>query len=136
MSSNRRAFDRAVAAWNAGDLDGYLTLYDPSVRLYGYSDQPLTAGEVRGFYEGLWAAVDDPTITVHDVADVGDTLWVRATMTGTHAGDLMGVPATGNPIAQPVMTSLRFVDDRCVERHSVADMLAVMFQIGALPPPG
>jgi predicted ester cyclase len=136
MSTHREAFDRAVAAWNAGDLDGYLTLYDPSVRLYGYAADPLGADEVRGFYEGLWAAVGSPRITVHDVAETDDTLWVRATMSGTHAGEMMGVPATGNPVAQSVMTSLRFVDGRCVERHSVADMLAVMIQIGALPAPG
>jgi predicted ester cyclase len=136
MSSHRTTFDRAITAWNAGDLDGYLTLYDPSVRLHGYADHPLDADEVRGFYAGLWAAVGSPTITVHDVAETHDTLWVRATMSGTHAGEMMGVPATGNPISQAVMTSLRFVDGRCVERHSVADMLTVMFQIGALPPPG
>jgi predicted ester cyclase len=136
MSTNRATFDRAIAAWNAGDLDGYLGLYDRSVLLYGYADHPLRFDEVRGFYEGIWAAVDSPTITVHEVAEADDTLWVRATMSGTHSGEMMGVPATGRPIAQPVMTSLRFVDGRCVERHSVADMLAVMFQIGALVPPG
>jgi predicted ester cyclase len=136
MSLNSDRFERSIAAWNAGDLDGYLELYDPSVQLHGYSDSPLRADGVRGFYEGLWSVVATPRITVHELAEVGDTLWCRATMTGTHAGDMMGVPATGRPIRQPVMTSLRFVDGRCVERHSVADMLAVMFQIGALAPPG
>jgi predicted ester cyclase len=136
MGINRDVFDRSIAAWNDGDLDGYLELYDPSVQLHGYSDEPLRQDGVRGFYEALWAAVGSPHITVHEVAETGTTLWCRATMTGTHAGEMMGVAATGRPIAQPVMTSLRFVDGRCVERHSVADMLTVMFQIGALPPPG
>lgn len=136
MSLNRDRFDRSIAAWNAGDLDGYLELYDPSVRLHGYSDQPMGFDDVRGFYAGLWSAVADPRITVHDLAETDDTLWCRATMSGTHAGELMGVPATGRPIAQPVMTSLRFVDVRCVERHSVADMLPVLMTIGALPAPG
>jgi predicted ester cyclase len=57
-------------------------------------------------------------------------------MSGTHAGEFFGVPATGRPVAQPVMTALRFVDGRCVERHSVADLLPVLMQIGALTPPG
>ncbi|MGZ6912809.1 MAG: ester cyclase [Acidimicrobiia bacterium] len=135
MSLNRDRLQQSVAAWNAGDLHGYLELYDPAVRLHGYSDRPLGFDEVRGFYEGLWSAVGAPRIDVHALDEAGDTLWCRATMTGTHAGEMMGVPATGRPIAQPVMTSLRFVDGRCVERHSVADMLAVMFQIGALGPP-
>ena len=57
-------------------------------------------------------------------------------MSGTHGGEFFGVAPTGNPVAQPVMTALRFVDGRCVERHSVADMLPVLLQIGALTPPG
>jgi predicted ester cyclase len=57
-------------------------------------------------------------------------------MTGTHHGEFFGVPATGNAVAQPVMTALRFVDGRCVERHSVADVLPVLVQIGAIAPPG
>jgi predicted ester cyclase len=96
----------------------------------------VSLAEVRGFYENLWAAVGSPQITVHEVAEAGDMLWCRATMSGTHHGELFGVAATGNPISQAVMTSLRFRDGRCVERHSVADMLTVLFQIGAIRPPG
>ena len=136
MGSNRAAFDRAIAAWNAGNLDGYLELYDPSVALHGYAEQPMHLDEVRGFYQGVWAAIASPKIDVHQVAETDDWLWCRATMSGTHAGEFFGVPATGRPISQPVMTALRFVDGRCVERHSVADMLPVLLQIGVLSPPG
>ncbi len=135
MSLNRTAFDRAIAAWNSGDLDGYLELYDPTVSLHGYSEQALRLDEVRGFYQGIWAAIASPRIDVHQLAEPDDWIWCRATMSGTHAGQLFGVPATGRPVAQPVMTALRFVDGRCVERHSVADMLPVLMQIGAVTPP-
>jgi C-1 hydroxylase len=136
MGLNRTTFDRAIAAWNAGDLEGYLELYDPDVALHGYSDRPMPLEEVRGFYQGVWTAIADPRITVHQVAEADDWVWCRATMSGTHAGEFFGVPATGRSVAQPVMTALRFVDGRCVERHSVADMLPVLLQIGALTPPG
>jgi len=136
MGLNRTTFDRAITAWNAGDLDGYLELYDPGVALHGYSDGPMRLAEVRGFYEGVWAAIAGPHIAVHQVAETDDWLWCRATMSGTHAGEFFGVAPTGNPVAQPVMTALRFVDGRCVERYSVADMLPVLLQIGALTPPG
>ena len=136
MGLNRTTFDRAIAAWNAGDLDGYLRLYDPDVALHGYADRPMLLAEVRGFYEGVWTAIADPHIDVLQVAETDDWLWCRATMSGTHAGEFFGVAPTGNHISQPVMTSLRFVDGHCVERHSVADMLPVLLQIGALTPPG
>jgi predicted ester cyclase len=53
--------------------------------------------------------------------------------TGTHQGELMGVPASGKPIFVRGMTILRFEDDKCVERWSEIDMVGLMAQIGAIP---
>ncbi len=50
MSGNRDALDAAVAAWNAGDLEAYLTLYDESILLHGYTPAPLDKPSVRAFY--------------------------------------------------------------------------------------
>ena len=136
MTANRDAFDRAIANWNAGDLDAYLELYDDSIQLYGYSDQPMTKPEVTGMYRGLHQALERIHIHVHDVIEEGDRLSARATMSGIHRGELFGVPGTGVNIVQPVITHLRFVDARCVERWSVADTLAVLMQTGAVTLPG
>lgn len=135
MTDNRTAFDAAIAAWNAGDLDRYLELYDEGIALHGYSEAPMGKAEVRGFYLGLFDALDDLHLDVVRVVEEGDVLAVHAVMSGTHTGDLFGVPATGTRIQQQVMTMLRFADGRCVERWSVADTLGVMAQIGALPQP-
>jgi ketosteroid isomerase-like protein len=135
MSTNRDAFAAAIAAWNGGDLDRYLELYDESIRLHGYSPEPMDKPTVQAFYQGIWAAVERPQLEVHTVLEDGDTLAVHATMTGRHVGELLGVPATGTDIHLPVMTMLRFRDGRVVERWSVSDFLAVMSQIGALPAP-
>jgi predicted ester cyclase len=48
----------------------------------------------------------------------------------------MGVPATGRDIALPGTTILRFEGSRAVERWSQADMLGLLVQLGAIPPPG
>lgn len=136
MTANRDAFDRAIANWNAGDLDAYLELYDESIQLHGYSDQPMSKPEVAGMYRGLHDAIEGIHIEVHDVIEEGDRLSARATMSGIHRGELFGVPGTGVSIVQPVITHLRFVDGRCVERWSVADTLAVLVQIGAVTLPG
>lgn len=135
MSINRDAFDRAIAAWNAGDLDRYLELYDDSIRLHGYSPEPMGKTEVRGFYGALFDALDDIHLEILQVVETDDTLAVHAVMSGTHSGEMFGVPGTGVRISQPVMTMIRFVGGRAVERWSVADTLAVMAQIGALPQP-
>jgi predicted ester cyclase len=65
----------------------------------------------------------------------GDACTIRFTMSGRHPGEFMGVPATGNDIALPGITILRFAGDRAVERFSQADMFGLMVQMGAIPAP-
>ena len=45
-SVQRQALDRAIAAWNARDLAGYLELYSHRIALYGYTRLPMNRAEV------------------------------------------------------------------------------------------
>lgn len=132
---NRAVFDAAIEAWNAGDLDRYLEMYDEAILLHGYGDEPMTKPEVSGMYRGMFDAIGDIHLDIHDVVESGEKLVARATLNGTHTGEMFGVPGTGTPISQGVITILRFADGRCVERWSVADTLAVLLQIGAVQLP-
>ncbi len=136
VTTNRDAFFGAIDCWNAGDLDGYLELYDDSIALHGYSDKPMAKSEVRGFYQGLFGSLSDMRLEIHEIVEDVDNLAARFTLTGRHTGELAGVPATDRTVTQPGMTILRFANGRCVERWSVADLLPVLIQIGAMPPPG
>jgi steroid delta-isomerase-like uncharacterized protein len=132
---NEANVQRATEAWNAGDLNGYLELYDEEIRLHGYSPEPMDKTAVRGFYEAVFAAFDGPQLEFHELFSSDDRLAIRFTMTGVHNGEFMGVPATGKPIALPGITILHFADARCIERWSNADMLGLLVQLGAVPPP-
>ena len=68
MSTQRDAFDRAIVAWNAHDLDRYLELYDERIALHGYSDQPLGKAEVREYYETIFAALSNNVLEIHSVS--------------------------------------------------------------------
>ena len=87
-------------------------------------------------YRGIWGGVSDIHLLVQDVVEDETSICARCTMTGSHSGVLFGVPPTGKPIAQSVITILRFDGTECVERWSVADTLAVLVQIGAVTLPG
>jgi hypothetical protein len=50
MASNRELIEHAIECWNAGDLDGYLTLYDADIRLHGFSPEPMDKAAVTEFY--------------------------------------------------------------------------------------
>ena len=136
MASNTEILKAALAAWNRGDLDAYLTLYDASIKLYGYAPEPMDKAALSDFYRyAIWGAFPNPQLELHDVLEIGDKVVARATLTGQHKGPFMGVPATGAPIAIPTITILRFKDGKCVERWSQADMLGAMVQVGAIPAP-
>ena len=56
MSARRQNLDAAVAAWNDGDLDGYLGAYGDAMALHGYTPEPMDKTAVRGFYEPIFAS--------------------------------------------------------------------------------
>lgn len=138
--AHAEAVERARQAWNAGDLSGYLSLYDDSITLHGYGPQPVDKATVRGFYETIWAGLaaegqPNPELVFHEVMVDGDLYCCRFTMTGVQGGDFMGIPATGRPYALEGITMMRFAGEGVVERWSSADFLGLLTQIGAFPPP-
>jgi predicted ester cyclase len=133
--------EQARQRWNAGDLPGYLTLYDDAIKLHGYTPEPMGKAAVTAFYEMIFATLaadgkPNPTLTFHEVLTDGDLYTCRFTMTGTHKGPFMGVPATGKPYVLPGITIMRFAGDTVLERWSCVDMLGLLVQIGAVPPLG
>lgn len=129
----------AVARWNAGDLAGYLDLYAPGIRLHGYAPEPMDKAAVAGFYTAVFAAMGGPDgpprLVIDDVFESGDRLACRFTLSGTQTGPFLGLPATGRSYVLPGITILRFEGPQVAERWSQTDMLGLMTQLGALPPP-
>jgi predicted ester cyclase len=54
-------------------------------------------------------------------------------LTGTHQGDLMGVPATGNQVEIETLDIIRIQDGKVAEHWGVTDAMGIMEQIGAVP---
>jgi hypothetical protein len=55
---------------------------------------------------------------------------------GTHTGDLMGVPPSGNEVSMRAITIDQVQGDKIVAQGELADNLTMMQQIGALPTVG
>jgi steroid delta-isomerase-like uncharacterized protein len=132
---NRAALEAAVAAWNNGDGEAYLKVYDPSIRHHGVGPEPVDHAGNRTFYESLWAAFPGSRIVIDDTLAEGDHLAARFRLTGEHRGDFMGVPGTGRAFVLNGLTILRFRDGRVVERWTTADLLGLLMQLGAIPAP-
>jgi ketosteroid isomerase-like protein len=77
--------------------------------------------------EGYW--------DVQEIHSAGDRVVVRWIGRGTHTGELMGVPATGAPVAVDAITILRIADHKIAEEWTVWDALGLLQQVGAVPLP-
>jgi predicted ester cyclase len=68
---------------------------------------------------------------VTDLLHDGDKVGAHVTFSGTHKGDFMGVPASGNRVEWSVIDLLQLRDDKCVAHWGVMDMAGAMAQMGA-----
>ncbi len=88
---------------------------------------------VVNLYHG---AFPDAQITVEDQIAEGDRVVTRWTGRGTHQGELLGVPPSGNRVEISGMTINRFSGGKIAETWTNYDALGMMQQIGAIPSPG
>jgi steroid delta-isomerase-like uncharacterized protein len=79
-------------------------------------------------------AIPDARWTVQQLVVGDDQVAARFELRGTHGGEFLGVPATGKPIAVGASAFYRFADGRIVDEVGQPDLLALLGQIGALPP--
>lgn len=85
------------------------------------------------FFTLFRSAFPDLNIAVeHMVAD-DDNVAFAYTVTGTHQGEFMGIPATGKRIKARGMQIARFEDGKMVERWGSSDELGILKQLGIEP---
>ncbi len=137
-SSTREAvvamIEQHVRLLNEGDVTGYMRMYSEDCVFHGYPPQfsPDHAGATR-FYAALVAAFPDAHVAPEDVVVEGDRVAVRYTLSGTHAGDFLGAPATGNAVEIEGITTLHLRGGQIVERWNRLDEVGLLTAIGALP---
>ncbi len=125
-------------AWNGADLDVIDELFSED---YVGHDAPNPAPVhgpegMKNFLRMYHAAMSDAHITLDDVIVGGDKVVTRWTGTGTHDGDLMGIPPTGKAVRFTGIRIFRLADGKIVERWGQFDVLTMMVQLGLAPGPG
>jgi steroid delta-isomerase-like uncharacterized protein len=120
---------------------GNLAVVD-EVAAPGYINHTAPAG-VPADREGLKQltamfrrAFPDGQMTIEDMVAEEDRVATRKTFRGTHRGELMGIPPTGNAVAIGLMDMVGLVDGKVVESWSAADDLGLLQQLGVLAPLG
>jgi steroid delta-isomerase-like uncharacterized protein len=84
---------------------------------------------VKRFFAILRDALPDVEVSIDDLVADGDKVAVATTISGTHEGELMGLPATGRRVAVAGLDLLRIEDGRIVEHRGLTDMVGLMRQL-------
>jgi steroid delta-isomerase-like uncharacterized protein len=131
----RRFLEEAFNEGNLGVVDEIVAsdyvLHDPAI------PEEIRGPEgVKGFVQMYRSAYPDTDITVEDQIAEGDDVVTRWTARGTHQGELMGIPPSGNRVEVTGITVDRFAGGQFVESWTSYDALGMMQQIGAIPEPG
>ncbi|MDE2860554.1 MAG: ester cyclase [Chloroflexota bacterium] len=81
----------------------------------------------------LHGAFPDMHVEIDSLVAEGDLVVGHHTTTGTHTGELMGMPATGRSVKVEGLHMVRFTGGRISEYCFQTDMMGLMQQLGALP---
>ncbi|MFE3291905.1 ester cyclase [Rhodococcus sp. NPDC059234] len=136
LESNKaliRNFYRAIDAGDAEALDELVdeNYLDHSPPPFPGLDAPGRQGLKQAF-RLFWDATPGHHAVQDQVAE-GDKVVTRLLCSGTHTGDLPGIPATGNAMEMTATVVHRIRDGRIVEKWSDKDVLAMLQQLGVVP---
>jgi len=117
--------------WNQKNVN----VLDETHSLDSIAHNPIIPGQPLpfDFYKQVClmhiAAFPDMKVTTDDIIAEWDKVVIRWTVTGTHQGELMGIPASGRQVTWSGFTIYRFADGKIVESWWAYDALGMMQQI-------
>ena len=120
-----------------GDLDAVDELFAPGYVLHDPSLPESGRGpeSARQLASAFRSAFPDLHTTFDGAVAEGDKVAYRWTASGTHEGELMGIPPTGRRVQTSGMTINRFSGGRIAEDWYQSDDLGMMQQLGVIPSP-
>ena len=126
---------RAYELISSGDLDGFGELMaDDFVEHEQTPGLAPTKDGVIELFRVYRAAFPDLRMHAEEVLVSGNKTVTRVTATGTHQGELMGMPPTGRSVEVKMIDIMGFDEaGRMSEHWGVLDMFSMMQQLGAIP---
>lgn len=88
---------------------------------------------MTGFVTGLRAGFPDIKFTIERIMADGDKVAARWSITGTHKGTFLGIPASNNKIKDQGVDIFRFDGGRIIEIFVNENDLGLLQQMGAIP---
>src|SRR5690349_3374416 len=138
LETNKAVALRLIEVFNGRRLDLLEDVLHPEFRGRGISALAPDAPEVgpgarRKLYEMFYQAIPDARAEVLDVVAEGDKVVLLDRFGGTHRGEFLGRPGTGDRIEWMAIHMYTIRDRKVLEDAVMTDALAIVQQLGLVP---
>ena len=83
------------------------------------------------FFEGAFPEYE---LFIEEIMTEGNKVLIQARLTGTHAGEFNGIPATGRSIDLPFAIRYVIENEKISDHWLIADQMLLMEQLGVMQP--
>lgn len=116
------------------DVEGCRPLFaDNAVINTSTAPVPLNFEAYREVGQAFLNGFADLTVDILDQFEAGDRVATRVAWSGTHTGELQGIPPMGRSFRGEAIVIDRVADGQIQERWDVSNMLSMMQQLGVIP---
>jgi steroid delta-isomerase-like uncharacterized protein len=134
VSEENKALVRHLyAEIDKGNLDVVDDLWAADHVFHLLGSKPMDSAAHKDLLRMYQGAFRDWRQEITDIIGEDDRVVTVFTFHGTHSGELMGIPPTGNRVEIHAVAIDRISEGRIVEEWSVFDGLGMLQQLGAGP---
>jgi predicted ester cyclase len=138
LESNKATALRLIECFNSRQLDQLEDVLHPEFRGHGISpfapdDPEVGPSDRRRLYEMFLQAIPDARGEVLRLVAEGDTVALHDRFGGTHRGEFLGRPGTGDHIEWMALHLYTLRDGKIIEDAYMRDELAIVQQLGPAP---
>jgi steroid delta-isomerase-like uncharacterized protein len=129
---NEELADKWLEAWNKADFEAFDELLAPDFALYypSRSTKPISQEETVEMGKMLKKAFPDISWSLEELIVTEHKVVFRLIERGTHEGEFLGIPATGNKHEMSAIWISRIENGKIVEQREDFDMLGLYQQLG------
>ena len=126
-------FTRREAAWRAHDAAALAADHATDGVVISPTGGVLEGrGDIERIYRIWFTAFPDLAFATTDLLIDCERAVLVATVTGTHAGDFFGLPASGRHLQASFAFLYTLLDGVIVHEHRILDFTGVLIQVGVL----
>lgn len=136
MTNEQIVRDACRAVWSEGDVSRIGEFYAENFQAdYPMADWGSGLEGIRDYVLEVKGGIPDYFERIDKLIDAGDHIIVRLTITGTHTGTFLGVPATGKSLEFRDVTACRVENGKIVEQWGLSDYMTFFMQLGLIELP-